>query len=299
LVKLGHPLQTISRRKLYPGSFIAEERPIKIKTSRLLITLYGLAVLLGGLWFVNSSVVNRWLSREKQAEKRIKVLKLDLAIIVLFLLFFGNSEFYSETDSFLYSSLWLPTLTERQLWMILTLVRVNLVLWVIDYCPQLTGPVFIFSWTLYQYYTTCFSTSYWITNTHISIFAVLFCLPKEYQTPVVNFCRTYVAVMYFQAGLSKLLIGGLKWFLTGRRIWTEALLLGTSFGRYLVSCNPGIFMPLGWLTGILELMLSPLLLTERYSYIIALLAIGFHVGTFAILGISFWFIALFYLALFE
>ncbi len=108
---------------------------------------------------------------------------------------------------------------------------------------------------------------------------------------------TYVAVLYLQAGLSKVLLGGWEWFLTGNRIWTETILLGTPIGKWLTQW-PSIFRGMGIGTGIFELILPFFFFFERTQAKVASIAIAFHLATFIIMGISFWFLWALYPALF-
>lgn len=166
-------------------------------------------------------------------------------------------------------------------------------------------PLFALSFLAFNFYVTCFGTSYWITNTHLNIFALLLCLEpfkvtenqKSMASWIVAFMTTYVAALYFQAGLSKILLGGWEWFWEGKRIWTETLLLGTPFGKWLTQW-PLIFRFMGLGTAFFELCVPFLFFSRKTDRIAAVVAIGFHFMTFLVMGISFWFLWALYPALF-
>lgn len=119
----------------------------------------------------------------------------------------------------------------------------------------------------------------------------------ERASYILAFMMTYIAVLYFQAGLSKLLLGGWQWFLEGERIRAETLILGTPFGKWLLQW-PFVFRLLGLGTGIFELVLPFLFFFQKTRCWAACCAIAFHLGTFAVMGISFWFLWTLYPAIF-
>lgn len=170
-------------------------------------------------------------------------------------------------------------------------------------------PLFAFSFLAFNFYITCFGTTYWITNTHLNIFALLLCLEPHPMRPhptkrqeaiaswIVAFMVAYIAILYFQAGVSKLLLGGWGWFWEGKRVWTETILLGTPFGKWLVG-YPLIFQLMGIGTAIFELIIPFLFLSKKSDRFAAFIAILFHLSTFAVMGISFWFLWILFPVLF-
>ena len=153
---------------------------------------------------------------------------------------------------------------------------------------------------------TCFGTTYWITNTHLNFFTLALCFEPtgkntkaQFETAsfILAFMIAYIAALYFQAGLSKLLLGGLNWFWEGKRIWTETILLGTPFGKWLTNW-PWLFQGMGIGTGVFELILPLFFFFEKTKARCAAIAILFHLSTYIMMGISFWFLWTLYPAIF-
>lgn len=165
---------------------------------------------------------------------------------------------------------------------------------------------FALTFLLFNYYVKSFSTTWWITNTHLNFFALALCFvpnqrharSAELASFLISFMTLYVSILYFQAGLSKVIHGGFSWFFTGDRILTETLLLGTPLGKWLTQW-PWIFSFLSFGTGVFELLLPPLFLFRSTQRQMAMIAFAFHMGTFMIMGISFWFLWALYPALFS
>lgn len=239
--------------------------------------------------------------------ERLAALRVSLGLIVATLLILGPYDsFYVDTAPWLFEAqapfAWFPNLgahfwTLKAATILLSLaVAANL--W-----PKVTCPLFALSFLAFNFYITCFHTTYWITNTHLNFFALaLACVPflkpasKEMASFILAFMITYVATLYLQAGVSKCLCGGLEWFTSGKRVFFETLLLGTPFGKFLTQW-PGLFQIMSLATAPFELLL-PLLFFTKARSLAAAIAILFHLTTFAIMGISFWFLWGLYPALF-
>lgn len=246
-----------------------------------------------------------FLFNQPNAEARVKWVRVSLCWMVIFLLLLGPyDDFYVKGADWFFKAQqpfpWFPNLenhffTLKYFTVIFALCNaLNIQRWV-------TGPLFAVSFLFFNFYVTCFGTTYWITNTHLNIFALILLLDrpnnKEMASFIVAFMTTYISALYFQAGLSKLLLGGVDWFIYGERIWTETILLGTPFGKWLTQW-PWIFRGLGIGTAVFELMMPVLFFFSATQPYVAFMALLFHLGTFVVMGISFWFLWALFPALF-
>lgn len=242
--------------------------------------------------------------------ERLRAVRMTLCLIILILLSFGPYDsFYVDTVPFLFSAQppfpWFPNLGIH-FWTLKYAVLLGAVCVLFDLKRRWSRPFFALTYLIFSYYITCFGTTYWITNTHLVFFTCALCFEPENQTSpkqkqiasfILAFMITYIAVLYLQAGLSKVVMGGSEWFLDGKRIWTETLLLGTPFGKWLTQW-PTFFIPMSLGTGLFELFVPFCFFFNRTRQFAACAAIAFHLGTFAIMGISFWFLWTLYPGLF-
>jgi hypothetical protein len=273
-------------KQVYPGNNTFTKINTK-KEFTILNVIYIMIVWIFIDFAPQTKFFNAWLYSAKPRYS----LRKSLYFVIIILLSCGPyGDFYTSNPllftGYLYLGNWFFVLKYFIIIQILLCLRY--------YHSKIDNILLAVAFMYFQHYITCFSTSYWITNTHLNIFLALTCLPKKYKSVVVRFCQVYIAFMYFQAGLSKLLLGGISWFLYGERIWTETLLLGTPIGKYLTQW-PILFMPMGWFTFIVELIIPCCLLYNKYLIIIPIL---FHIGTYMILGISFWFVWILFPAIF-
>lgn len=257
--------------------------------------------------------MNSFLFGQTDVFERLKALRITICCILFTLITLGPYDsFYVETAPFLFQAKapfpWFPNLGIH-FWTLKYSVLILAACVFMDLYRKITRPLLALSWMFLSYYVTCFGTTYWITNTHLVFFTWALCFEPsmENNTPTVKqkeigsfilaFSICYIALLYFQAGLSKWLSGGLEWFLEGNRIWTETVLLGTPFGKWLTQWHfPFKLMGIG--TGFFELLLPFLLFFNQSRSLFAILAILFHLGTFLVMGISFWFLWALYPALF-
>lgn len=245
--------------------------------------------------------------------ERLNLVRISLCLLILILLSLGPYDiFYVDTAPWLFKAKspfpWFPNLGIH-FWTLKYSVMLLAMCVTLNYRPLITRPLFAVAFLFLNFYVTCFGTTYWITNTHLNFFTIALCFEpiiknreytkaeKEIASFIVAFMITYVAVLYFQAGLSKILLGGWKWFFEGKRIWTETLLLGTPFGKCLTQWI-WIFQGMSIGTGIFELILPFFFFFQKTQRLVAAIAILFHLSTFIVMGISFWFLWSLYLALF-
>lgn len=231
-----------------------------------------------------------------------------MSLIVFFLLLFGPyDDFYVEMAPWLYAPqapfAWFPNLGVH-FWTLKYGVMVLALLSSLHL--RFAQILFAMSFLLFNFYVKSFSTTWWITNTHLNFFAFALCFTprdplkkssQEMASFLISFMTFYIAFIYFQAGISKWIHGGIGWFLDGERIRTETLLLGTSLGKWLTQW-PQAFDLAAFGTGIFELLLPPFFLFRNTQRFAAFIAICFHLSTFLVMGISFWFLWFLYPTLF-
>jgi len=245
--------------------------------------------------------MNTFLFQQPFAIEKLNAVRISLCCIVIVLLSFGPYDsFYVDTADWLYQPgwpfPWFPNLGIH-FWTLKYLVIVLGICCIVNFQLWLIGPLFAISFLFFNFYITGFSTTYWVTNTHLNFFAFALCFeyPKNRvysygkASFILAFMITYIAVLYFQAGLSKVIAGGFNWFFDGERIWIETILLGTPFGKWLTQW-PWIFIPMSLGTGVFELILPFGFFFLNTRKIVAGIAIMFHLLTFAIMGITFWFL---------
>lgn len=248
--------------------------------------------------------MSRFLFDQPYAIERLKQTQVALSLIVFLLLLLGPyDDFYVAMSPWFYAPqapfAWFPNLGVH-FWTLKYSVMALAIL--TAFHVRGASILFAISFLLFNFYVKSFSTTWWITNTHLNFFAIALCFSprdskKEIASYLIAFMTLYVAILYFQAGLSKVLHGGLGWFFNGDRIRTETLLLGTTFGKWLTQW-PGVFDLFAFGTGIFELCLPTLFFFRSTQRWIAWIAIGFHLSTFLIMGISFWFLWFLYPTLF-
>lgn len=137
----------------------------------------------------------------------------------------------------------------------------------------------------------------WNYNSHLNVQLGLTCWAScggkhstapERDAAAVALLRLYPGLVYFQAGLSKLLRGGLAWATTGSTLTGYSRMIGTDLGRRLARSKP-LMIGSSWVTILFELGYLPaMLIAGRRHGVLAAVATGFHLGTDAVLGISFW-----------
>lgn len=103
--------------------------------------------------------------------------------------------------------------------------------------------------------------------------------------------------VYLLSGISKLRVGGLEWFATGRTLFAGTIFRGTRLGRFLV-CLPGATRGIAFMTIVFELGAPMLILWPSSHVWFAAIAIAFHLGVLAVMRISFWHLWVFFPALF-
>jgi hypothetical protein len=236
---------------------------------------------------------------------RLKLLRCLLGLIIFVLVLLGPyGSFYEETAAFLYQPgpllPFFPALSADAFFALRVSVLLSSVLFLLGL--RWAGPLLAVLFFVFNYYVSRFAGAQWSYNVHLNLFvALLVCTdtrhaPIERRSFALWFMQLYVAILYFQTGLSKLLHGGLRWFWEGETIYSNALLLGGERGAFIAQFE-WLFPLFGALTALFEFGFLPAyLLGLRRSLCVA--GVLFHVGIFLVLGISFWHLWLLYPALF-
>ena len=133
----------------------------------------------------------------------------------------------------------------------------------------------------------------WNFNTHLNFFLIAVTVfqfsPKKekHASATIAFFYLFVGFLYFQAGMSKVLVSGVSWITEGTTLSQFTLLQGTTFGKWLVQHQlvPQIMSGSALL---IELIILPWIILNRgYQYLFILLT-SLHIGIYAVMGISFW-----------
>lgn len=188
----------------------------------------------------------------------------------------------------------------------------------IGYKTRLSLPFFTLCYCTLNYYIHCFQEHYCMNQAHLNIALILlsltssgtrfsidsFCSEEpsslaalEKASFVLTFLGGYIALLFFQTGLSKLIYGGIGWFLSGDTLYVETIFDGTDFGRYLTQFS-WTFPLFGIGVFFFELIFPFSFLLYRYHFIFGIIILIFHFGTYLVMGISFWFLWPMYFPLF-
>ena len=144
----------------------------------------------------------------------------------------------------------------------------------------------------------------WNFNTHLNFFLIAvtgyqFAKKSNQNASIVlSFFYLFVGFLYFQAGLSKVLVSGLQWAIEGSTLIQFTLLQGTEFGKYFVKIK---YIPqiISGMTILLELLILPwIILNKNYKYLFVVLT-SMHIGIYAVMGISFWHLTILFPFLFT
>ena len=159
-----------------------------------------------------------------------------------------------------------------------------------------------------DFYTANFTPKIWPNLFHLHVFGTLCVLgelapvfspssPISFSCTTILLMRWQVGLIYFFAGVVKVIHGGIDWALKAKSLHFVVLTNGTRLGRFLLSdFRSRRAASIGAL--ILELFLPFLLFFPSLYPLFAFLALSFHFATYGMFGISFWHLWVFFPALF-
>lgn len=253
--------------------------------------------------------------------ERIAVLRITLAASVLVILLFGPyGSFYDELVRVLSMhelTTWNHVMTHggRRVVRLIAIVAASLLL--VGYKPTLSAITLFSAFGVLEYWSSSVAPIVWNYDTHLLFFLVVLALAPcgarysicsrwyRRENEADQKCRAstllwlmqgWVGLLYFQAGVSKLLLVGPKWFLTGQSLLVSLFRQETPAGAWLAQ-SPQTVRALAILVGLFELSFVALLLNRRLHAFLGLAAIVFHLATWVFLGISFWHLWILYPAL--
>ena len=157
-------------------------------------------------------------------------------------------------------------------------------------------------------YTANFTPKIWPNLFHLHVFGIL-CLLGELALLIAplnssSFSRMTIVLMqwqvgliYFFAGIAKLVHGGIDWPLRATSLHLIVLTNGTSIGRFLLA-NGGARRAASFSALTLEILLPVLLFFPSFYPLFAASAFLFHLITYGMFGISFWHLWVFFPSLF-
>ncbi|TQO82821.1 hypothetical protein FLM06_09495 [Vibrio cholerae] len=140
-------------------------------------------------------------------------------------------------------------------------------------------------------------------NTHLNIFLIaiaigdiFMAMHRDVERYVFSFSRFYVAVFYFQSGITKIIHAGFEWF-DGRTAWVFSMEMGTPLGKYMTN-YPELFAIGSIAIVLFEVMFLPLYLIRFHVEKLVIGAFMLHMSVFIIMNITFWHMWMIFPALF-
>jgi hypothetical protein len=260
---------------------------------------------------------------QPKALMRLSLLRILVVGICLIMLAIGpyDTTYHSLFASIMYKArfpfFFFPQLDQKIEWLKIFSYSIG-VCALIGYKTKLTLPLFTLSYCLLNYYIHCFQEHYCMNHAHLNVALIVLSLTssssrfsvdalkrnelnstKEHEKAsfALTFLGGYIAVLFFQAGLSKLIYGGIGWFLSGDTLYVETIFDGTDLGRFLTRFT-WTFPILGIGVFFFELVFPFLFLFYRYHLIFGIILLLFHLGTYLVMGINFWFLWPLYIPLF-
>jgi Vitamin K-dependent gamma-carboxylase len=217
--------------------------------------------------------------------------------------------FYAENEFVLYDRRsWLPPLGALHV-PLRTSVSVLALLVALGAGGLGTAAALLLAFGLLDRYLASLSPRLWNNLFHVHLFLLGDCLvraallvaPRAQAELIASFVLTtmqlQVGLVYLFAGVSKLRVGGLEWFIVGRTLMASTLFRGTRFGRRVVAI-PVARRVLSAATAAFEFGAPALLLWPSMHLWFAVVALIFHLGVMLFMRIAFWHLWVFFPALF-
>ncbi|RYZ91661.1 MAG: hypothetical protein EOP06_06455 [Proteobacteria bacterium] len=242
-------------------------------------------------------------------QTRLTLLRAAAALaVVLPILFGAYSNFLFEAGSFLNEQ---PNVLTDLLfadWRRFVVLKVTCLIaalaFILPSSYRFAGPPFLLSFTILDYLSFSVETRAWNFTTHLQLFILLLMFGKsgraqssslasERNSFIVRAMQLTVCELYFQAGLSKLLYGGFEWAWSGDTLFVMTYFHGTAFGKALLPSKE-VFALLSTYALVFELSVPFLFYALKARAAFYALLIGFHLGTYLVLRVSFWQLFIFY-----
>ncbi len=269
----------------------------------------------------------RLLFEQPEPLRRLALMRISVGLIcIAYVLLEPYSQFLIDTADLLYrpSPLFsfFPPLGRTGLWVLEAAIILTGVLFTLGLATRPSAVLFGTLFTAWNYYVACFTRPTWAYNTYLNFFLLALCLfpcgqalsldarlgrtrppvdplaEQQRASFAMGAMQLFIAVFYFQAGLAKLLSGGLDWFVLGQTPFIQTLETGGWIGRELTRF-PWFFTASTLFAGIFEFGFLPLgLVLGRFPRWLGAMSMMFHMGVGLTMNISFWHLFLLYPALF-
>ncbi|ADO73156.1 HTTM domain-containing protein [Stigmatella aurantiaca] len=247
---------------------------------------------------------------------RIFVVRVAVSLVVVSYTLAGPFDhFHVDAAGLLYRPVgpfrFIPALGFWAFYILKYTVAVSGLTFALGYKTRLSNAVFALSYFVFAYYVGHFSTQLFSYITHLNLFAIILCFVdsarfwsldwvleparreqpsskahREFASFSLAFMQLYVIAFYVQGGGSKLLIGGVDWFLSGQTPYFGTIVAGTNLGLELTRFR-WLFPGISLFTGFFELCFF-LILWKPLRLIYAVTTLCFHFGILLSMNIFFY-----------
>lgn len=260
--------------------------------------------------------IENYLFHQPNIDFRIFVARLAISLITVSYVLVGPfDQFHVDAADLLYRPAgmfsFIPKLGGWSFYFFKYAVIVSGISFALGFKTRLSNVVFAFTYFVFAYYVGHFSTQLFSYITHLNLFLIILCFVRaerfwsldwvlaperkaepyplarqEFASFALAFMQLFVIAFYVQAGVSKLLFGGVEWFTTGATAYYGAIVAGTKMGLWM-SQFPWLFKGVGMFTGLFELGFF-LILWRKIRPLYALSVIAFHFGILLNINIYFY-----------
>lgn len=268
--------------------------------------------------------ISFFLYNQNEPFKRLALLRISISIVIFIMVFFGDSDaqFYVDNAQFLYKPVgifdFIPILNMTGFLIVKWGTIISALLLLIGFKTRITSILLAVFYLIFSRYISFFD-SYWLAYvTHLNFFTIVLCFTQvgryytlfpgsktepglkqfEIASFIISAFQFYVALLYLQTFTAKFMVTGPNWFYETKTTMYPTIVYGTDLGRFFV-VTPLFFKCFSIFTGIFEGLFFPLFLYKKATHrYLGVLGIAFHVGVYAIMGISFYMLYALYPALF-
>ncbi|ATB38923.1 hypothetical protein CYFUS_004360 [Cystobacter fuscus] len=260
--------------------------------------------------------IESFLFAQPNVDFRLFVVRLAVSLVTVSYVLVGPFDrFHVDAASLLYRPVgtfsFIPELGYWGYYLLKYTVVVSGITFALGFKSRLSNAVFALSYFVFAYYVGHFSTQLFSYITHLNFFALILCFTdsarfwsldwvfnpsrreqpysqahREFASFALAFMQLYLIAFYVQAGVNKLRISGVDWFLTGWTPYYGAIVSGTTPGLELARF-PWVFKGITLFTGAFEMGFF-LILWKRLRWVFAVSVIGFHFGILLTMNIFFY-----------